>query len=280
VDNAGKNAMFDCWFDPSKSKETDLTKRWGPLYPRPYDMDSQMGLKNDGQESVLASAEINPLLSPAMGDEERIEEDKNHLRYGQYNVIKSRLWTLFHLAYEDKIREAYKQLRTSGIYTVENIVNTINALTEDVIGERFYNRDASAKYLSQITEDNKYVNDRIWCLQGNRSNKYKHFLTRRLDFLDTYLRFSSGNTAGEATINNNTPITLRSAAAVGIGSVNVKTSISTYNPAYITINVDQKNRQILYVDENSSHAGVPGTQFTVPVEGTDKNIYFYGAGSI
>jgi hypothetical protein len=52
VDNAGKNAMFDTWGD-------------GKLYPRPYDMDTQMGLDNSGYDRIGADAELNRVLSPA-----------------------------------------------------------------------------------------------------------------------------------------------------------------------------------------------------------------------
>jgi hypothetical protein len=51
VDNAGKNAMFDTWGDNA-------------FYPRPYDMDSQMGLNNSGVDDIPSYAELNVDLSP------------------------------------------------------------------------------------------------------------------------------------------------------------------------------------------------------------------------
>jgi hypothetical protein len=51
VDNAGKNAMFDTWGN-------------GKLYPRPYDMDTQMGLNNSGTDRIPVSAELNSFFSP------------------------------------------------------------------------------------------------------------------------------------------------------------------------------------------------------------------------
>jgi hypothetical protein len=45
VDNAGKNAMFDSWGE-------------GRLYPRPYDMDTQLGLENKGGDNVPVGTEL------------------------------------------------------------------------------------------------------------------------------------------------------------------------------------------------------------------------------
>ena len=83
IDNVGKNAMFDCW----RLKGGN----WGPLYPRPYDMDSQMGENNSGEDIILTSAEISPVFSPAttLDYYDDITNPGNktlHKRYKQYNV--------------------------------------------------------------------------------------------------------------------------------------------------------------------------------------------------
>lgn len=49
TDNLGKNAMFDCWDG----------KHW---YPRPYDLDSQAGLDNNGNDNIAPFVEIKPIL--------------------------------------------------------------------------------------------------------------------------------------------------------------------------------------------------------------------------
>lgn len=50
TDNLGKNAMFDCWDGA----------HW---YPRPYDLDSQAGLDNNGNDNVAPFVEIKPEFS-------------------------------------------------------------------------------------------------------------------------------------------------------------------------------------------------------------------------
>jgi len=67
IDNAGKNAMFDCWQVTRTGDNISYTKGAYILYPRPYDMDSQMGEDNSGNDRITAGAEINPELSPGTG---------------------------------------------------------------------------------------------------------------------------------------------------------------------------------------------------------------------
>jgi hypothetical protein len=50
TDNLGKNAMFDTWDG----------EHW---YPRPYDLDSQAGLDNNGNDNVATFVEIKPEFS-------------------------------------------------------------------------------------------------------------------------------------------------------------------------------------------------------------------------
>jgi hypothetical protein len=61
IDNVGKNAMFDIWGtkDPSTGEIT-----WGKIFPRPYDMDSQMGETNSGEDKIPVYAEFSPTFSP------------------------------------------------------------------------------------------------------------------------------------------------------------------------------------------------------------------------
>ena len=90
IDNVGKNAMFDAWgtINPETQEIT-----WGKIYPRPYDMDSQMGETNNGEDIIPISAEISPIFSPEGG------QSKELPRYKAYNVTQSRLWVPFAICY-------------------------------------------------------------------------------------------------------------------------------------------------------------------------------------
>jgi hypothetical protein len=86
TDNAGKNAMFDVWFDPSEWQGGtwpgdigESTGSYGILYPRPYDMDTQMGLDNKGEDTRLSSSELNIALSPVSCTGRDLKEPSHYI---------------------------------------------------------------------------------------------------------------------------------------------------------------------------------------------------------
>ena len=139
-------------------------------------------------------------------------------------------------------------MRASGIYDVDTICDFVDKITSDIIGERFYNRDAGAKYLNQIAGDGKsFTNLAMDRLQGNRRQVYREFLAKRLDFLDSY--FSADD--------DKTIIMLRSNAS----GVKKTLGITTHNSRYIALKSDQLFEQISFVDEDNTES----TKFIVTV---------------
>jgi hypothetical protein len=276
VDNAGKNAMFDTW--------------GGKIYPRPYDMDTQMGENNQGQDMVFVGAEINTLLSPTgiTGNQANITKvsnsatDKDHKRYITYNTTSSKLWTAFGKVFADEIKTEYANLRNSGIYNVDNICNFIEGKTSDYIGETFYNKDAAAKYLTQTyyseDEDGKQiiVSEQLEKLQGNRDSRYRHFLTDRMVFLDTFFGYVGNN-------NLNGSLVLRS-DVYSSGYTTAQIGISVYSPQYITIVIGTDVTVTAYVDTDSKYMynglQYEGVLFTLPFMANDKDFTISGAGNI
>lgn len=281
VDNAGKNAMFDTW--------------GGKLYPRPYDMDTQMGLDNSGQDIKLPSAELNIDLSPSSisgsnvatgiyGEANSSVEtwanttSTGHIRFGSYNTSESRLWKAFGKFYKKEIAQVYAALRAKGVYSVENICSYVDNMTCNAIGEKFYNKDAAQKYLAykaenKTTHEIEYDTTYLKCLQGNRKNRYRQFLTQRLCFLDTFFSYIS---------DTNETIELRANAPSATSFV----GIHVYSPQYIRIAVDAAKQAdiIAYADPEDTYNYLgrtyQGTLFNIPTTGTDKNIVIYGAGNI
>ena len=273
VDNAGKNAMFDTW--------------GGKLYPRPYDMDTQMGETNTGIDSIPPSAEVNVSISPTsttgnLASKVEVSNgatDANHERYSTFNTTQSKLWMAFGRYYATDIQGCYAKLRDAGVYSVDNVCSFVEAMTSDVLGETFYNKDAAAKYLSQIkyTDDSQTIieDEHSSKLQGNRDSRYRQFFQQRLIFLDTYFKYSGENTAA---------ITGRSDAN-STGNT-VKIGISVYSPSYITINIGSSSDAIVtfYVDENSSYEyngyKYEGILLTLPFEAMNKEFSISGAKNI
>lgn len=278
VDNCGKNCMWDTW---------DGTI----FYPRPYDMDTQMGLSNTGTESIGVDAEIVPALSPtkATGTYAAISNSdtvtKN--RYLSYNTKTSKLWNNFATEFKSDIAQAYKSLRSKGVYKVDTIMKHVNSLTSDAIGEIYFNKDGAAKYLTQTDES---TSEYLKMLHGNRDQRYEEFITQRLQFLDTVYEYMESDVQNDTL---NSIITLRSDALYGSASGEANTlkcylGISVYTPQYVTVNVGSGLDAIVtaYISPNSTYinpnTGIQeeGTLFSFPIKGTDKEMIITGAGNI
>ena len=277
VDNCGKNCMWDTW---------DGVK----FYPRPYDMDTSMGLSNTGTETIRVDAELLPELSPFEVEGGTHSGYYNNdtttdLRYLSFNTKTSKLWNAFTEEFQTEIKDAYRNLRNAGIFSFNNIVKNAFSITCDMIGEIYYNKDAASKYLSQTTDK---TTEYLKMLHGNRTQKYKKFLKERIIFLDTIYDYMESK---EQVDSLNSIITLRSDALYG--QTTTKTiqgflGISSYSPQYVTISVGSGQDAIVtaYVGPESTYVdpdtGIEceGTLFSFPIRGTDKEIIISGAGNI
>lgn len=276
VDNAGKNAMFDYWA---------LGDYESPLYPRPYDMDTQMGEENTGYDIVPPSAEINPDFAPSIISGNLVGSDpltkfvpnynvttsSTHNRYNHYNTKNSSLWKKFARVFHDDIVKCYSTLRSNGIYTVDNIMNAISSKTSEVIGETFYNSDAVSKYIDIKTNDGRYNKDRLYAVQGNRVARYERYLTERFIFLDTYFKVARD-------LNLSASFRAYATARHPVG-------IRVYTPQYIKIVIGTSDiTMVAYADPSDTYeldgTTYPGTLFYFPISGKNKEIIIEGIGNI
>lgn len=284
VDNAGKNAMFDKWFGHDAMD-------CGGLRARPYDMDTQMCLNNSGEDSINVSAEVNIALSPSgitgtyanQCNTSNKDTDKNHKRYSDFNTPNSKFWNAFGNYFKDEIVKTYGELRAS-YYQADWICDTVNAVTSDIIGEAFYNKDAGAKYMSQTYyEDNgngtvSIHSEMLPKLNGNRDSRYRQVIEQRIAFMDTWFNYSAGDSL-------NTSINLRSDANTA-GYSSVQVGISVYSPCYVRIDIGTGNDAIItaYVDPDSSYTyngeKYEGVLFTLPIMANNKDITIHAAGNI
>ena len=118
-------------------------------------MDTSNGLSNTGTEIIRVDSEILIDMSPThvegtFAGYEYVDTTTD-LRYMNYNTRTSKLWNAFADQFEEEIKQAYTKLRNAGVYTYENIIKSIWADTDDIIGEIYFNKDAASKYLSQTT---------------------------------------------------------------------------------------------------------------------------------
>lgn len=284
VDNAGKNAMFDKWFSP------DGVINFGGLRPRPYDMDTQVGLDNSGEDRIHISAEINAALSPtgitgtysSQAAASNMTTDSLHSRYADYNTPNSKFWNAFGTYFRNEIVTIYGELRKN-IYTSDWICDIANSMTSDIIGESFFNKDAAAKYMTQTYYENNNGTvaihaDMLPKLNGNRDSRYRQVIDQRLIFMDTFFQYSDGDSLNKS-------IVLRSYAN-SAGITNVQIGISVYSPCYVQIDIGTGNDAIIiaYIDTDERYEYndeiYEGVLFTLPVMANDKDITIHAAGNI
>lgn len=284
VDNAGKNAMFDSWGGSQ-------------LYPRPYDMDTQMGLDNVGKDIIPISAEL--VTSEKSGDTglgatiswrykgEGREKDENAYRLTSYNTRNSRLWNFIAKYYHTDINNLYNNLRANNIYSEQSICNFVNGLTSNIISESQYNKDAVLKYLLPPTnrEENGTIvkvnqTDYFYVLAGGRVDRYQQIIRERLIFLDSVFELANTYTSlyfrAQATSPNN------------IISLNIGTS----SPQYVSmISGNGKEAVKFYVSPNSTYCLNPteeeskreyqeGILLTYNNQSTDRETWLYGFNNI
>lgn len=201
TDNLGKNAMFDSWDG----------EHW---YPRPYDLDSEAGLDNNGNDNIAPFVEIRPTFSLNYNiekandyswlaenyllDEDIIDDNTQEvlypastIKYGSqtydryhFSSNKSKLWINFYKNFKDEINSFYVNLRNNCGYTPETIIGLCKSVLIDKLGTAQYNQDFQNKYLANSDQRLAY---------GNRWYKFKKWITKRFAFCDSY--FGASETA-------------------------------------------------------------------------------------
>lgn len=182
TDNLGKNAMFDCWNG----------EIW---YPRPYDLDSQAGLDNNGNDNIAPFVEIKPEFSlnyDSSYTQEQLEEnyltEDSTILYGtqyldryHYSSNTSKLWINFYKNFKNEIEAFYVALRTKYNYSADSIISSCKNQLIDVLGINQYNQDFINKYLANSDQGLAY---------GNRWHKFQKWMKQRFAFCDSYFKAS------------------------------------------------------------------------------------------
>lgn len=148
VDNLGKNLMLNTW---------DGVK-W---YPNFYDIDTALGLENQGKNIHNYDVEI--------GDE------------GAFATTDSWLWKNIAKYFKAELKNYYSALR-QGVFSYDNIMNFLYDEQISKISESQYNLDTYAKYIGITTAW-------LWMAQGSRVEHTKRWLTYRLALFDSKYLF-------------------------------------------------------------------------------------------
>ena len=121
-------------YEPDKTGEKTVTNNY-IFYPIFYDMDTMLGLNNEG--AVKFSY---------------YDEDTNPSTYNGKEV----LWDFVRLTLQSEIRTYYNKLEGAGLAT-NNVLTHFTDNQSDIPNEAFYNSDAKYKYLRPYRDG--YMND-------------------------------------------------------------------------------------------------------------------------
>lgn len=202
VDSLGKNLTLRTW------NINDDDMMWYPCF---YDMDTALGITNEGAESVPSTAFIdeykNRVINEGDTGTNSLIVTRNKQIPGGFVAYNSKLWNILRATTEegsanifkstghykgDYYEDVWKKLRQVGgnLRDVNNIINMLTEQTQEC-GEILFNYDYNIKYLTKydvkdengnITSSNTFGN--IGMLHGDRVEYIRKWLTDRFIFLD------------------------------------------------------------------------------------------------
>lgn len=161
VDSRAKNA-FPTWFE-GEDKVIWL----------PYDMDTAMGINNEG--SLTFGYELE-------------DTDLTDKGADVYNGQQSVFWNNLRDAFGPEIKAMYQKLRSDKVLSYE-IVEQMFEDHQSVWPEAIWNEDAWYKYLQPLVEDNTAAY--LGMLQGSKEEQRKWWLYNRFRYLDA--KYNAGD---------------------------------------------------------------------------------------
>lgn len=153
VDSRAKN-LFPSTFDGT---------HWLPL---PYDMDTALGINNEGALVFDYDLEDTDLI------------DGEEVFNGQHSV----LWCNVRDAFADDIRDMYAELRGGSLFNYDEIIKRFSE-HQAIWPEVIWNEDAYEKYLEPLLNDND--GSYLTMLQGSKASQREWWLYNGLRYRDS-----------------------------------------------------------------------------------------------
>ncbi len=163
IDSRAKNMMM-CSFDVDVNKGTG---HWFPIF---YDMDTMLGVNNQGFLSYDYDVE---------DDDAGVFNASANYNHPNYSV----LWCNFKEAFKDEIRDRYWALRNSQ-FTYNNLIRLFNTEQANKWCETLINEDEKYKYIDPLLNNQESAADYLYAGQGTRSHHREYLLYNRLNYLD------------------------------------------------------------------------------------------------
>lgn len=166
----------------------------------PYDMDTAIGINNDGQ--LVFSYRLEDIDWQPGGEP-------------VYNGQRSVIWQNIRAAFADELKAMYFNLRSSGALSYEKVEQMFEE-HQNKWSEAIFNEDSYFKYIEPFMQDNENY---LYMLQGSKAEQRKWWLYNRFRYID------SKYVAGDA---RNDSIFLRPYAADDI-------TVTPYADIYATV---------------------------------------------
>lgn len=154
VDSRAKNMFLNLYND-------------GHWYPVFYDLDTAIGLNNEG---------VNDFNFDIESHDSRGTENI-------YNGKNSGLWYLVEQAYRQEIEDLYNKYRNSGALSYQTVMKYLYEDQIAKICEAQYNADADFKYISPLVEDG--IATYLYTAQGSRLDHMKWWIHNRFNYMDS-----------------------------------------------------------------------------------------------
>lgn len=137
----------------------------------PYDMDTAIGINNEGALAFDYSLEDTDMLSPTAG---------------VYNGYQTVMWNNVRDAFPSELEELYQDVRAEGIISYDNVEQRFEN-HQGTWNEAIFNEDAYFKYIRPFVEDGE--NNLYMCL-GSKAEQRKWWLYNRFRYIDS--KYSAG----------------------------------------------------------------------------------------
>ena len=137
----------------------------------PYDMDTAIGINNEGALAFDYSLEDTDMLSPTAG---------------VYNGYQTVMWNNVRDAFPSELQSMYQSVRAEGIISYDEVESRFEA-HQNTWNEAIFNEDAYYKYIRPFIEDGE--NNLYMCL-GSKAEQRKWWLYNRFRYIDS--KYSAG----------------------------------------------------------------------------------------
>ena len=221
----------------------------GIWYPVFYDLDSAIGLNNEGVNDFNFDIET-------------------HDRIGTKNVFNgesSGLWYLVEQAYGAELEEVYNTLRNSGKLTYDVVMRYLNDEQIAKICEAQYNADAEFKYISPLIDEG--IATYLYTAQGSRLDHIKWWIYNRFNYMDSKYTASDFK-SNYLTMRLYTPATWEEVEP------NAQIKVTPYADQYVRIKYGS------YDVYQRGHAGQEVTIIPPDIIFNDTETILYGASRI